>query len=264
MPDKLSRHKHTLRTAFKIVAWTIMAALLVPAALTICMLRVLTPDNLTPLVTRVANELLDADVSVGRVELSFAYTFPMLHLEVDSVTVLSKPVMQAPDSLRRDFPAWADTLLTISHFQGGINLVSLAAGDVRLHNVEFVEPELNLFPANDSLANYWIYTAPADTAKTDTKVPHIYINKFALTRPRPLRFANLATHQHTDDETIARIYHHIRNNISPQARRVIELRFAEGLPFARIAATMGISETAVYRHLSNALKIIRKKLNENG
>ena len=67
-----------------------------------------------------------------------------------------------------------------------------------------------------------------------------------------------------DDETIARIYHHIRNNISPQARRVIELRFAEGLPFARIAATMGISETAVYRHLSNALKIIRKKLNENG
>ncbi len=196
MPDKLSRHKHTLRTAFKIVAWTIMAALLVPAALTICMLRVLTPDNLTPLVTRVANELLDADVSVGRVELSFAYTFPMLHLEVDSVTVLSKPVMQAPDSLRRDFPAWADTLLTISHFQGGINLVSLAAGDVRLHNVEFVEPELNLFTANDSLANYWIYTAPADTAKTDTKVPHIYINKFALTRPRPLRFANLATHQH--------------------------------------------------------------------
>lgn len=67
-----------------------------------------------------------------------------------------------------------------------------------------------------------------------------------------------------DDETIARIYHHIRNNISPQARRVIELRFSEGLPFARIAGTMGISETAVYRHLSNALKIIRKKLNENG
>ena len=38
----------------------------------------------------------------------------------------------------------------------------------------------------------------------------------------------------------------------------MELRFSEGLPFGRIAATMGISETAVYRHLSHALKIIRK------
>lgn len=67
-----------------------------------------------------------------------------------------------------------------------------------------------------------------------------------------------------DDETMARIYSLIHNDISAQAKRVIELRFSVGMPFARIAAVMGISETAVYRHLSNALKIIRKKLNENG
>lgn len=67
-----------------------------------------------------------------------------------------------------------------------------------------------------------------------------------------------------DDETIARIYSLIKSELSPQARRVMELRFSEGLPFARIATTMGISETAVYRHLSHALKIIRIKLNENG
>ncbi|WP_354667232.1 sigma factor-like helix-turn-helix DNA-binding protein [uncultured Duncaniella sp.] len=52
--------------------------------------------------------------------------------------------------------------------------------------------------------------------------------------------------------------------MSPQARRVMEFRFSEGLPFSRIAASMGISETAVYRHLSHALTIIRKKLKENG
>ncbi len=66
-----------------------------------------------------------------------------------------------------------------------------------------------------------------------------------------------------DDETTARIYTLIRNDIPTQAKRVIELRFSDGMPFARIAAVMGISETAVYRHLSNALKTIRKKLNEN-
>lgn len=67
-----------------------------------------------------------------------------------------------------------------------------------------------------------------------------------------------------DDETVARIYSLIHNDISLQAKRVIELRFSDGMSFARIAAVIGISETAVYRHLSNALKIIRKKLNENG
>lgn len=65
-----------------------------------------------------------------------------------------------------------------------------------------------------------------------------------------------------DEETIARIYSLIRNDISPQARRVMELRFSDGLPFSKVAAAMGISETAVYRHLSHALTIIRQKLNE--
>lgn len=65
-----------------------------------------------------------------------------------------------------------------------------------------------------------------------------------------------------DEETIAQIYSLIRNDISPQARRVMELRFSDGLPFSKVAAAMGISETAVYRHLSHALTIIRQKLNE--
>ncbi len=67
-----------------------------------------------------------------------------------------------------------------------------------------------------------------------------------------------------DDETIARIYRLIENELTPQARRVIELRFSSGLPFSKISAEMGISESAIYRHLSHALKVIRKKLNENG
>lgn len=72
------------------------------------------------------------------------------------------------------------------------------------------------------------------------------------------------TEEWPDEETIARIYSLIKNDISPQARRVMEFRFSDGLPFAEIATKMGISQTAVYRHLSHALTIIRKKLNENG
>ncbi|MBD5329917.1 MAG: sigma-70 family RNA polymerase sigma factor [Bacteroides sp.] len=67
-----------------------------------------------------------------------------------------------------------------------------------------------------------------------------------------------------DEETIAGIYSLIRNDLTVQSRRVMELRFSDGKRYSTIAKEMGISETAVYRHLSHALKIIRKKLNENG
>lgn len=66
-----------------------------------------------------------------------------------------------------------------------------------------------------------------------------------------------------DEETIARIQKLVSNDITEQSRRVMELRFGRGLPFSRVAVEMGISESAVYRHLSNALKIIRNKLSHD-
>ena len=67
-----------------------------------------------------------------------------------------------------------------------------------------------------------------------------------------------------DDETMARIQALIRSDLTPQARRVMELRFSDGLHFSKIARIMDISESAVYRHLSNALKTLRHKLINNG
>ncbi len=67
-----------------------------------------------------------------------------------------------------------------------------------------------------------------------------------------------------DEETMSRIHLLINSNLTPQARRVMQLRFSEGMKFEKIAAAMGISQTAVFRHMNNALKIIRQKLRENG
>ncbi|MDE5594912.1 MAG: sigma-70 family RNA polymerase sigma factor [Muribaculaceae bacterium] len=67
-----------------------------------------------------------------------------------------------------------------------------------------------------------------------------------------------------DEEIIGRLQSLIESDISPQAHRIIDLRFSAGMPFSKIAAEMGISETAVYRHLRHALIIIRQKLNQNG
>ncbi len=67
-----------------------------------------------------------------------------------------------------------------------------------------------------------------------------------------------------DDETIERIYSLIEGDLSQQARRIMELRFAKGKRVAEIALDMGISQSAVFKHLSHAISFIRKKLNENG
>ncbi len=67
-----------------------------------------------------------------------------------------------------------------------------------------------------------------------------------------------------DDETIAQIHSLISSDLTPQSRRVMQLRFSDGMQFAKIANIMGISQAAVFRHLSNALKTIRLKLKQNG
>lgn len=70
-----------------------------------------------------------------------------------------------------------------------------------------------------------------------------------------------------DEETIAKIYSFIENKLSPQESEIIKFRFIpEGKTpkFSEIAKMMGISETAVYRHLKHALTIIRKNIKQNG
>ncbi len=67
-----------------------------------------------------------------------------------------------------------------------------------------------------------------------------------------------------DDETIAAIYQIIKDELTPQCRRILELRFISGLKFTEIAERLELSENAVYKHVRQALVIIRKNLNQNG
>ena len=67
-----------------------------------------------------------------------------------------------------------------------------------------------------------------------------------------------------DEETSARIHAIIKSELSQQCRRAMKLRFVEGLKYSEVAEAMGISETAVYKHVRHAIVTVRKKLNENG
>ncbi len=72
------------------------------------------------------------------------------------------------------------------------------------------------------------------------------------------------TEEWPDELTIERIYAIIDTDLPAQCRRIMELRFCDGLTFTKVAERMEMSETAVYKYVRQALVIIRKKLSENG
>jgi RNA polymerase sigma-70 factor (ECF subfamily) len=117
-------------------------------------------------------------------------------------------------------------------------------------------------------------------SKNDTKVSPSYLlssvrnralnmirNKGIHDRILNLYFCEIEeydTEDWPDDETIAEIYQIIKEELTTQCRRIMELRFIEGLKFSDVADTLGLSENAVYKQVRQALVIIRKNLNQNG
>ena len=168
-----------------------MGVVLTAVALVICVTTLLSPEHLTLIANRMANRLLDAEVTIGRVELGFKRNSPLVTLKVDDLTILSKPMLEAAD--RTGFPSWADSLLTLDSFEGGINIVSLVKGEIELHDVVFDGPAINLFAANDSLVNYSIYTSSPSEKDEKTALPKISINRFQVLNPHPVRFSNIST-----------------------------------------------------------------------
>ncbi len=67
-----------------------------------------------------------------------------------------------------------------------------------------------------------------------------------------------------DEERIEAINKTIATDLPPQCRRVVELRFRDGLQYKEIAEELGISETAVYKHLRKGIETLRNKMTENG
>jgi len=55
------------------------------------------------------------------------------------------------------------------------------------------------------------------------------------------------------------ILDYIANELKPQTKQVMMLRYNEGKKYADIASDLGISRVAVYKHLNKALKILKKQ-----
>ncbi len=74
----------------------------------------------------------------------------------------------------------------------------------------------------------------------------------------------IAEEEWPDDETIAMIHSTVANDLTNACRRVMEMRFTDGMSYKYIATSLGISEIAVYKHLRHAIDVLRQKLSQNG
>lgn len=184
--------KRFIAGAFRIILWALLGIVLFIAGVIICGVKLLQPEVLTPLVSRVANETLDADVSLGKVQLAFEPAFPVLKLKLDSLTVISH-ALSASD--RTTLPAYTDTLFTLRSFRGDVNLLKLVTqGEIALGNVELVSPGLNIVLDKKGRGNFDIYTG--ETSDEDDTAPLIIpsfsIRRFAFVDPREIRYFNAA------------------------------------------------------------------------
>ena len=64
-----------------------------------------------------------------------------------------------------------------------------------------------------------------------------------------------------DPEDVARLNELIDQSLTEQDRRVVRMRFTDRMPYSEIAAQLGISEVAVYKHLRHAMDVLRQKFN---
>ena len=78
-------------------------------------------------------------------------------------------------------------------------------------------------------------------------------------------FSNLesVTDEDASEERIATLNAGISHLQPPVRKKIIEMHFRQGLKFREIAAKLGISETAVYKHLRQAMASLRSQLTDN-
>lgn len=64
-----------------------------------------------------------------------------------------------------------------------------------------------------------------------------------------------------ETEKYEAIQAYMNAELTPQTRKVLDLRFRQKLKYREIATELGISEVAVYKHLAQGIKKIKQKFN---
>lgn len=188
-----NRKKSPFKKALRIISWSVASVIAFIAIAITCALLYLTPARLTPLATSLANKYLNANVDASRIELYFWSTFPRFEIQVDSLNINSLAFASLPDSSLQKLPTFADSLMSLEHLRGNINVPALIFGKIRLHDIELYNPVVNIVQYNGEYANYDI-AKPSESEPDTTalSLPDIEIHRFVIIGKTPIRYVSVA------------------------------------------------------------------------
>lgn len=149
-----------MKKTLKILKKTMISLLLlIIVGVVITIWFVLTPARLTPIVSNQANKLLNCDVSVGTVDITFFKTFPKLGLHVENFTLIN-PVKGAQSDTLAHFD---DFIATIDH-KAWRKSKSVVLNEIYLKN-----GSANVYVDSLGNTNYDIYQATDDEEDEEEK-----------------------------------------------------------------------------------------------
>ena len=165
--------KRIIIKTLKVLAWTVGSIAVLLALALWAAVWLVSPENLTRYAEQAANKYLDARVQIGRLELTAYSTFPMLHVDIDSLTVLSASLDSMPtDADSAAMPADASHLLSLSKLHLAMNLAEAMIGRIDMKDLSVTDLNANVVELSPTASNYAIVPMEenSDTAVADTAV----------------------------------------------------------------------------------------------
>ena len=187
--------KKQVKRTIKVVAISLLSlVLLVAAAITFVIHVVFTPEKLTPVVLRVANQTLDAKLDMKSVELTFFSTFPRFGLKLIDGTLVSKAIN---DTLWQK----TDSLLSFKKCVVVVNPIDyLEKQKISLHYVALDTITAYAHVNKEGKANWEIVKTDTSTVTETTDTSKMKIEAINI-RNVYVRYANL-----TFDDRATQLY----------------------------------------------------------
>lgn len=193
-PAPQRRKSSPLRKTLKVIGLTLLTVIILIAAVVTVAVNYLRPEKLTPLVVRYANEYLNADLKADHIEISLWSTFPRFDLDIRGLELRTKAFDSLPDSVRTQLPEYADSLLSFTRLNAGINIPRLMAGSIALYDITIDSPRINLIQATPETWSLDIFPPSEDTPKDDSplSIPDFTMSTFRIDGGLPIRYVSLS------------------------------------------------------------------------
>lgn len=154
----------------------IVGGLILLVLIALLVLPMLFKDKVAALLTEKANQSLNAQVEIGKVELGLLSTFPNLTAKIDGLRIINRT------------PFEGDTLAAIDRISMAVNLTRLIfGGEVRIQSLKIESPTLFLIALKDGTVNWDIVPqspAEAATESQNQKMLDLVLKKYEISRGR--------------------------------------------------------------------------------